>query len=173
MALNVDFENLNYLSNQSFQLSIVKFPSLNPFVQGVSLTGLTFGVAILGTPFADRKEPGDKIIFSVLSVSFLVDEEMKTWMEIYEWIRGLGFPENFGQYRSFSQGRKLTGTDVYSDGSLLLYNNQGAPIYEAVFKDLFPIALGDIPFSSLETGDEPSATTADFQYTGYEIKKID
>lgn len=173
MALNVDFENPNYLSNQSFQLSILKCPSLSPFVQGVSLPGMTFGEALLGTPFADRKEPGDKIIFSVLSVSFLVDEEMKAWMEVYDWIRGLGFPESFGQYRSFAQGRQLTGDDVYSDGSLLLYNNQGAPIYEAVFKDLFPIALGDIPFSSLETGDEPTATTADFQYTGYEIKKID
>ena len=156
-----------------YKRQILKCPSLSPFVQGVSLPGLTFGEALLGTPFADRKEPGDKIIFSVLSVSFLVDEEMKTWMEIYEWIRGLGFPESFDQYRSFAQGRKLTGTDVYSDGSLMIYNNQGAPIYEAVFRDLFPIALGDIPLSSLETGDEPTAATADFQYTTYEIKKIE
>ena len=37
MALNVDFENPNYLGNQSFQLSILKCPSLSPFVQAVSL----------------------------------------------------------------------------------------------------------------------------------------
>ena len=38
--------------------------------------------------------PGDKIEFGDLTIRFLVDEDLTNYMEIQNWIRGLGFPES-------------------------------------------------------------------------------
>jgi hypothetical protein len=38
--------------------------------------------------------PGDKILFEDFSLRFLVDENLENYMEIHNWIRGLGFPES-------------------------------------------------------------------------------
>lgn len=45
-------------------------------------------------------------------------------------------------------------------------------MYEVTFINMFPLALGDIPFSTIEASDEVITTTADFQFTDYTIKKL-
>ena len=64
MLLNTD--NFNKFNNQTFNLAINKCPTVSEYVSSVSVPGLTLGEAIADTPFVSRKEPGDKIIFSVL-----------------------------------------------------------------------------------------------------------
>ena len=173
MRLNTDIQNPNYLNTQTFQFNIPKCPSMASFVQTVTLPPISFGEVIAATPFVDRKEAGDKIIYSALTVSFALDEDMLTWLEVYDWIRGVGFPQSYSEYRNFPQrGVKLVGDEVYCDGKLLIYNNQSKPMYEVTFINMFPLALGDIPFSPTEASDEVITTTAAFQFTDYTIKKL-
>tara|TARA_B100000941_G_C28506328_1_gene557569 strand:- start:3145 stop:3669 length:525 start_codon:yes stop_codon:yes gene_type:complete len=168
VTLNTDTNNPNILQTNSFELVISKAPTISKFVQSVSIPGITMGEATIGTPFADRRAPGDKIIYSVLSVSFVPDEEFKVWKEIYEWITALGFPINFQQYGAYASERQgLTPKDPFSDASLIINDNQSNPKIKLEFNSLFPIALGDIPFSTSDTGADPLLVTADFQYTYY------
>jgi len=173
MLLNTD--NFNKFNSQTFSLDISKCPMVSDYVQSVSVPGLTLGEAIAGTPFSDRKEPGDKIIFSVLSLTVILDEELKVWKEVYDWINGLGFPESFSQYKNFNPNAKtiLSPAEAFSDASLLLYTSQQKPFMKLKFYDLFPIALGDIPLSFGETGDEFLSVVMDFQYRSYEVELID
>ena len=42
--------------------------------------------------------PGDKVTYSSLDVSFLVDENLNNYKEIHDWITGLGFPQDHKQF---------------------------------------------------------------------------
>ena len=35
---------------------------------------------------------GDEVQFEEMSISFIIDENMKNWLSIYDWIIGLGAP---------------------------------------------------------------------------------
>jgi hypothetical protein len=61
---------------------------------------------------------------------------------------------------------------VFSDLILLIYNNQSIPILKFTFKDAFPIAVGDLPLSSAETGSVAPLSTADFMYRSYDIETL-
>jgi hypothetical protein len=42
----------------------------------------------------DIELPGDKLIFGDLTLRFLVDEDLENYLEIQNWMRGLGYPES-------------------------------------------------------------------------------
>ena len=52
------------------------------------------GNATQPTYLKDLPIPGDKMEFEDLNVRFLVDENLENYMEIQNWMRGLGFPES-------------------------------------------------------------------------------
>jgi hypothetical protein len=54
--------------------------------------------------------PGDIIEFGDLSLRFLVDENLENYMEIQNWIRGLGFPENLQQFDDLEKSGAVQGT---------------------------------------------------------------
>ena len=168
MDLNTD--NVNLLNTQTFNFSINMCPKLTEYVQSVSIPGVTLGEAGAETPFVRIPEPGDKLTYSVLGVSFLVDEELKNWLEIFDWMTSLGFPDNFQQYGNIPAAKRLSGGQTRSDMILIIYNNQSTPILKVTFKDAFPIAVGDIPLTASDTTSEAPVATADFMYRTYTIE---
>lgn len=170
MDLNSD--NVNLLNTQTFNFSINLCPKLTSYVQSVSVPGVTLGEAGVETPFVRVPEPGDKLTYSVLGVSFLVDEEMKNWLEIFDWMTSLGFPDNFRQYGNIPSARRMNPDQVRSDMVLIIYSNQSLPILKVTFKDAFPIAVGDIPLTSTDTSNEAAIATADFMYSTYTVESI-
>ena len=171
MLLTTD--NFNKFNSQSFSLTMEKCPAVSDMVQSISVPGLTMGEVNSDTPFSTRKEPGDKIIYSVMSITVLLDEELKAWKEVFDWINGLGFPESYQQYRKFAASAKmLTTTESFSDAILSLYNNQQKAFARLHFNDLFPIALGDIPLATVESSDDFPVVTMDFQYRSYGVELI-
>ena len=61
------------------------------------------------TYLRDIPTPGDKVDFGDLTLRFLVDEDLKNFMEIQKWIRGLGFPESTQEFRDLQKGGLLPG----------------------------------------------------------------
>ena len=79
--------NLNYLSPVNFDLLINKLPKTKYFCVGATLPGINFSEAQHNTTLAiESYLPGDKITFDPLVVRFAVDEDMKNYQEIYNWI---------------------------------------------------------------------------------------
>ena len=83
--------NLNYLSPVNFDLQVNKLPKTKYFCTGVTLPGVNFSEALHATTLAINSYlPGDKIEFDPLNVKFVVDEDMKNYQEIFNWIMALG-----------------------------------------------------------------------------------
>ena len=158
-------ENFNYFSPVSFRFNILKLPNVNFFCQSANLPGLTLGEAIQVNPLRDIPTPGDKVQFEELQLRFIVDEELENWLEMYNWLKGLGFPDTFDQ--------SLTKSDLrFSDATLMILTSNKNGQHRVSFKDAFPLTLSGVQMDS-SVGDIDYVTAdATFAYTTYTVEKL-
>ena len=163
-------ENINFLSNLGFKFSIRKLPNISWFVQSVSLPGIVVPSAEHPTPFQMTYRPGRTVEYNPLLISFKADEELNTFIELTNWMRGIGFPESYGEYSRNVRGQNSHPDAVMSDGTLMILNSNMVPTHEVQFFDLFPIELSPLEFNSASSDIEHLTVQATFQYLRYDIR---
>ena len=166
-------DNLNYLSNISFRLTMQDAPNLTWFCQAVNVPGVSIDAIDFQTPYLNIPHAGAKVTFEELSVRFIVDEHMKNWTEIYDRIIALGLAEGSEKYRLLkakSDTTKRGGT--VSTLVLTVLTSAMNPQMEFHFYEAFPISLSALDFDSANTDLEYFTATAGFRYTNYEIKNL-
>ena len=158
----------NYLATNYFRLEITRLPTVTYFCQSLGLPSI--GLTPLEQPTAVGLYPkwiGGKYAFEDLTVNFVVDEDMKNWVEVFEWMKDIGTMESLNN----TIDRKQTG-DFFSDILLVVTNSVYRPNLHIRFKDTFPIALSGFEFTSIATDTEPITASATFAYTSYEITSV-
>lgn len=160
--------NKNMLSPVGFSFHIKKLPELNFFVQSITMPGVQLPVFDQPTPFKAIPRYGDRLQYGELVVTFKVNEDLGNYIEIYDWLKGLGFPDDFDQYKDLAADNKqLTGDGIESDAYLMIMSSAMNPIVRIDFEDVFPISLGDFSMDSRDTGIEYIETTATFKFLRY------
>lgn len=166
---------INQLNVVSFQTNFTRLPNVNFFCQSVTIPSLALGTALQPTIFSDITVEGDTLVFEQLSISFYVSEDLSNYLEIYNWLISLGFPDNPPQFNLASDITK-TGdgsSTLKSDMNVMLQTNKSNPNFNVTFKDCFPVSLGEIQLDASVTTLEPIAVTASFAYTGsFTIAKV-
>jgi hypothetical protein len=168
-------KEVNQLNVVSFETNFQRMPATDFFCQRVSIPSLALGNAILPTYFNQVPVEGDRLIFENLNISFYVNEDLSNYMEVYNWLISIGFPDNFPQFNL--NGDTTTATSAYdnikSDMNVIVQTNKTNPNYNITFKDAFPTSLGAIPLDSTATDMQPIVVDATFAYTGsFTIAKI-
>tara|TARA_Y100000361_G_C11128824_1_gene327630 strand:+ start:871 stop:1299 length:429 start_codon:yes stop_codon:yes gene_type:complete len=138
------------------------------------LPGLTLGEATAPNPFRDIPVPGDKILFEELTIRFIVDEELQNWLEMKDWIFGLGYPESQEQYEQLAntnKGMKPFG-DRYSDGSLMILTSHKNAQMKVTFQNLWPVTLSGIQLDSSVAEVDYVTADATFAYTIYKVERL-
>ena len=171
--------NYDLLSPVAFRFDVLRLPTVTFFAQSVSLPGISLEEDTQATPFTDIPHPGFKVSFETLEVNFLIDEDLKNYTELMNWIIGLGFPEKFEQYKDLknqtdatkgiSAKYKAEFNAVKSDATLSILTNTKNVNKQFRFRELFPISLSAIAFDSAGE-DAPILATASFQYTDYYLE---
>jgi len=115
------------------------------------------------TPFMPVKTPS-KMDFDELSITFIVDEEMKNWLEIFNWMRSC---TNVEDYTEFSYPNTHLST-----ANLIILNSKKNPQINVTFEGLYPRSLGSVDFSSTVMDPEPFQCTATFAYRNYNIEVL-
>ena len=169
MAKTFQPANLSSLSPVNFSFFIEKIPTASYFGQQLSLPGLTLGHTFLDNPFIKIPIPGDHIQFEELALTFLVDEDMVNWLEAFNWMIGLGFPEDFEQYKELKNN---SNTNLYSDGMLTLYTGEKTPNIEFSFKQMFPTGLSGLKFQTTTNDVSYFEATISFSFAYYTVKKL-
>ena len=184
MAVNNVYDNQiknrNFLSPTGFKFTISRAPKVAFFSNSANIPGLTLGEATQPTYLKDIPLPGDKIVFDDFTLRFLVDEDVKNYMELQNWIRGLGYPETLNEIYKLQEARKdesidmsQTGLmDIYSDGTLTVLGSSQTPIFKVVFSDLWPYSLTTLQFDATETDVNYFTAEVGFKYTIYNITDI-
>lgn len=132
----------NYLSPSNFTISIQRIPNIEFFVQSLTLPSLQATPTERETPLTTMFEINDKLQYSDLELSFILDENMNNYKEILNWMEGLGFPESTKQYGDI----KATSDGQHSDITLTVTNSHKNPNLLFKFTNCFPTALGSIDF---------------------------
>ena len=168
-------DNLSFLSPTGFKFAIQKLPHVNYFCTSADIPDITLGQVDQENLFIRIPVPGDKLAFSPLNLSFAIDEDMKYFKEIYDWLIGLGYPDNFQQIanlQSALQERNEQTGLVYSDGSMIITTAQYQPNIIVNFIDLYPISIGGLEFSTQSTDIEYLQGSVSFNYRKYTLDFI-
>ena len=166
-------DNLNYLSNISFRLTMQDAPNLTWFCQATNVPGVSIEGIDVFTPYVTMPFAGNKVNFEELSVRFIVDEHMKNWIEIYDRIIALGLAEGGENYRLLKAQSDLTQRGgTVSTLVLTVLTSAMNPQMEFHFYEAFPTSITALDFDSANRDLEYFTATAAFRYTNYEIKNL-
>jgi len=164
--------NTNFLSPLGFKFNIKRTPGLNYFVQSASIPGISIGVATLGTPFVDLPFTGVKNTYDDLVVTFKVDEELRNYKELFDWMIAISFPDDFTQHQQIVNARPGSGDGIFSDATLTVLSSSKNPIVEVNFKNLFPYNLSELKFSSSETDVSYMEVDVTFKYQSFSFNYL-
>lgn len=165
-------ENPNFLSPLGFRFQIKKCPTVNFFVQSVNIPSMELINVDASNPFVKIPYGGEHISFGDLNLTFKVDEDLKNYMEIYNWIKGIGFPDKFNQYKTLKDKPVMSGEGLTSDISLLVLSSSRNPTYDIVYRDAFPVSLSQVEFNTTSQDVNYLTATTTFRYLSYEIKTV-
>ncbi len=171
-------QNRNFLSPTGFKFALKRSPAAAFFCNQANIPSLDLGVAQQTSYLKDIDIPGDKIVFGDLTLRFLVDEDLFNYMEIQNWIRGLGYPEKLSQLKDLSEDGKIksrfgqSGENIYSDATLQILSNSLIPKFQIMFKDVFPYSLSTITFDATDTDIEYFTADVSFKYTIYDMQDM-
>lgn len=173
-ALDRNPVNQNPLHPNKFQLNFSRAPNLQFFCQSVNMPGVSLSEIPRNTPFVDIYVPGEKAIYDTLSVTFIIDEDMKTWFEVHDWIRALTFPTQFSEYKELKQLSPLANPNFpqYSDAHLTFLNSSNLPTYRVKFVDCFPTSISGFIFSASDSPESILTADATFRFSYFEIDKL-
>jgi len=171
-SLNPDSLNKNMLSSLGFKFFIKKLPEFNFFVQDVDLPGITLGSYEQGTPFKGLNIHGDHVTYPTLSATFKINEDLGNYMEINTWIRQVGFPVEFEEHRVIANQQMTSGEGIYSDASLMILTSASNPNVEIKIKNLFPVSLSGLRFSSKDTTVQYIEATVEFAFEDYTLNPV-
>jgi len=170
-------DNRNFLSPTGFKFGLKRSPGVAFFCNQANIPSLDLGVAEQPSYLKDIPLPGDKMQFGDLNLRFLVDEDLVNFMEIQNWMRGLGFPESLAEFNDLKNEAILgpmgkSTEDVYSDGTLQILSSNLVPKFQVVFNDLFPYSLSTVTFDATDTDIEYFTADVGFKYTLYKITDL-
>ena len=177
MATPID--NRNFLAPTGFKFALKKSPGVAFFCNEANIPDLNLGIAVQPNYLKDIDRPGDKIQFGDLTIRFLVDEDLTNFMEIQNWIRGLGFPEKLSQFSDLEKEAVMPSnfenreSDIFSDGTLQILSSNLIPKFQVKFEGLFPYSLTTLTFDATDTDIEYFTSEASFKYTIYSITDLE
>jgi len=152
--------NRSELTSTSFQFSINDLDHLNYFAVAANLPGLVLGDITQFSPVGNINWSGDGQ-FEELQVQFIVDEDLKNWMEIFTWIRSATTLVNRNDYDI---------ENLRKDGSLIIRTNTLSPNVHVSFKGLIPRSLSGIDFDSRSDASDIIVATVSFGYIYYDVE---
>jgi hypothetical protein len=124
--------------------------------------------ATQATNFVQLPIPGDRVHYNDFIMSFQLDEDLKNYREIADWIIGLGFPKQFGQYADLE--KSMDG--VMSDIGLVILDSEQNPKHIVSFHNAFPVSITDLNFNTKASDTEYQMVTTTFKYAYWQFDEV-
>ena len=178
-ALASQPDSINFLSPLGFRLGINRIPNVIYYCQAVTLPEMSIDEIETPTPFVSLKNPGAKLRFGPVIIRFRVNENMRNYVEIYNWLHALGRPDSFQQTLDWATAQDTPKSskpqaiiNQLSDGTLSILTSANNPSIRIKFLDMFPTSLTALDFDATLTDVEYLEATVQFAYRKYEIEVL-
>jgi len=166
--------NQNYLSIIGWNLVLQRAPHIEFFVQEATIPSLSLPVVNYPNPFTKLPLSGDHMDWSELSVQIRVDENLEGYLEVFNWMTGLGFPKDFAQYKELDDNDKnaLRNDGKYSDITLTLLTSLKNPNVAFNFRDAWPTSISGWSMSNITEDVQYADCTINFAYGYYDVEIV-
>ena len=174
-AYSNQIQNRNFLSPVGFKFTLNRAPKVAFFGNSTNIPGMTLGIAVQPTYLKDIDIPGDKITFNDLTLRFLVDENLENYVEIQNWIRGIGYPESLSEIYNWQKNNSVMDVqdksqmNLYSDATLTVLTSSNNSNFQVKFSDVFPYSITDLQFDATDSDIDYLTAEVTFKYTIYNI----
>lgn len=158
-------QNYNFLQNNAFTFVLSRIPETMFRIVECSLPAISIPSATQDTPAYLQPWPGSALSFEDFTCRFIVDEDLKNYEEIYNWITQQRFCSDFKPTRDLE--RNLT-----SDGTLITMTNASTPNRAFLFKDMFPVNLDSIDFDTTVDAPQPVVCQVTFKFSHFVLKPL-
>jgi len=179
---NANPNELDYLRPNAFKFQIHNIPNTSYFCNAANIPEMNLPPAIQPNPLVDVGHPGDKIEFGTLMIRFLIQEDMKNYKELYDWMVGLGFPKDSKQFAEYTKTQNYRFPDIspessqglgqYSDATLTLLDSNNNAKVVISFVDAFPTSLQGLDFEIVTGSTDYMMGVAMFKYSLFEIEVL-
>ena len=166
--------NINQLNIVSFEVNFSRLPNVEYFCQRVNIPAVILGEAFQPMPLMNLPVEGETLSFESKNLSFILDEDMQNYMEIYSWLTALGFPRDYEQFKTLKPASEASEyASMFSDMDIMLQTNKSNPNYKITFNDVFPTSLSSVLFDTSVSALEPIVVDATFNFKGmFNINKL-
>ena len=180
----------DYSQQSQFKVFLPLFPTTEWFVVRANVPGVSLGQAVQTTPMLDMPIIGDKLTYDDFYVTFLVDEELKNYTEMHDWLINCAAPEKRSQFRGKERpdgipkrpqteimdlvlgNVKESDRDLYSNLDLFIMSSKNNPVVKIQMVEAFPISLTNIEYSHQESDVTYAECTATFAFSYFTISTI-
>jgi hypothetical protein len=158
----------NYLSPANFIISIDRIPNVEFFTQQLTIPDVSTSPVEVANPLKALYATGDRLAYGDLDLSFVVDENMENYLEILNWLEGLGTPESTDQFKNLEK----SDAGLVSDIRVLIMNSHKNPNMEFLFTNAFPTSISslELDLSSADIAYPKASVT--FRYDDMKVQKI-
>lgn len=147
--------NLNFLTPTSFKLIIdnKKFANIEYFITSVTLPSIETDEIQANWNGFSIFMPGGTVNHGTLSVKFMVDESMRNYSEIFNWI----------------VDNNVASDPIKHDIILSILSSKNNTNRQFRFIDAFPLSIGGFDLNTQISDVEYASTETTFRYTRFEI----
>ena len=148
--------NFNFLSPTGFRLTINRnrFANVEYFITGITIPNIGLAETPQGFRGHTAFMSGDTISYDALTIRFAIDEDLKNYREIFDWM--ISNREN---------------TPDFSDMILSVLTNHNNGNREFQFRDAFPTSLSGVEFTTQTTDVEYLQADVSFRYSEFSVIK--
>ena len=170
-AFAKQIDNRNFLSGVGFKFNLTKFPKVDFFSNSARIPELNLELTRQPSYLKNIDVPGERLTYGDLTLRFLVDENMENYISVYNWLKGLGFPETTQEYKDLTTDKdgQRDNKEAFCDGTLRILNSNYREVAKVKFIDLFPTSLTSLDFDATNTDVQFFTAEATFKYTIYNL----
>jgi len=185
----------DYSQTNQFKIFFPIFPTVEWFVVSANIPGITLGQATQATPFVDMPIVGEKIVFDNFDFTFIVDEQLKNYMEMYNWVKNIGFPysareqfnkldrpDNLNRQKTVRRRTNTmtpgTGTtssgdrNLYTDIRLTILSSKNNAVANVYMYEAFPISMSSIEYSQQENDTNYAMCSVSFAFSWFDLETV-
>jgi len=171
--------NKNYLQPTGFKVIIDRenYPNLEFFAQSVDHPDVS--VTAPNVPYSrigSISLPGDTVDFSQLNIQFILDEDLKSYLELYNWFEDMvnkDFVEPgaraSGRLTSATLGRRTAEVPTQADISVSILTSHNNQTKRIKYKGCSPTALSGLQLTSIASSVEYLTFNVSFVFNGFEF----
>ena len=161
--------NRNFLSPIGFLFILDKARKVSFLCQKAEIPTVELGQVEIPTRGLVPIPVEGNMRYSEFSMEFIVDEDLRNYMQIHNWMRALGTPQEFKERRVWLNKYADSPSEDprFSDATLQVLNNNNIANFDVVFKDMFPVSLSSLPFDVTGGDNDYFTATTTFRSVSY------